>query len=268
MELTIEKLIYGGDGLGRLPADEHGAGKAVFVPFVLPAEKVEASVIEEKRGFARARLNDILLPSSARVDPLCPYFKSCGGCQYQHTDYQNQLNIKLAILKENLRRIAKVEVGEIQVHPSPPWNYRNRTRLKVRSSPDFAVGYFKFNSHELLPVKECPISSPLINRAITALWKMQSANGVEEVEFFANAEDTQLLVEAYGSSEAEEFKRKLKELLPETLGVATLPAQMRPNPGPPRIRPTGPTGGDTQPSLSIDYSTGYGAYRVSAGAFF
>ena len=272
MQLTIEKLIYGGDGLARLPADEHGAGKAVFVPFVLAGETVEAVLVEQKKGFARGRLEGVRVPSSARVDPLCPYFKSCGGCQYQHTNYQNQLNIKLAILKENLRRIAKVELEEIQVHPSPPWNYRNRTRLKVRSSPDFAAGYFKFNSHELLPVKECPISSPLINRAIAALWEMRHANGVEEIEFFANAEDTQLLVEVYGSRDAEEFRQELQACLPEVLGIARFPpsGQRVLNPGANNRKPASSrsTEEDIRPPLSIAYSTRDAPYRVSAGSFF
>ena len=110
-------------------------------------------------------------PRNAYSAP-CPHFGRCGGCHYQHTTYQHQLEIKKEILLENLRRIAKLELQcEIEIHPSPPWNYRNRSRLQVRTSPAFAAGYFKFASHELLPVEECPISSPLINRGIAALWK-------------------------------------------------------------------------------------------------
>ena len=179
MRLDIEKLIYGGEGLARLPADEHGPGKAVFVPFVLPGETVEAALREEKPGFARARLEGIITASPRRIDPRCPYFQRCGGCHYQHTDYEHQLEIKAAILKENLRRIAKLELDtELHIHPSPPWNYRNRSRFKVQTVPEFAIGYYKFNSHELLPVEECPISSPLINRALAAVWQMGRAGKV------------------------------------------------------------------------------------------
>jgi 23S rRNA (uracil1939-C5)-methyltransferase len=110
LHLTIEKLIYGGDGLARLPADEHGRGKAVFVPFVLPGEEVDATLVEEKPGFARARVERILQPSPQRMDALCPYFQRCGGCHYQHAGYEHQLEIKAEILKENLRRIAKIEL--------------------------------------------------------------------------------------------------------------------------------------------------------------
>src|SRR5271167_282195 len=173
MQLTIEKLVYGGDGLARLPADEHGPGKAVFVPFVLEGEQIEASLLEQKRSFARGHAETILQASSKRVEPHCPYFQRCGGCHYQHASYEHQLEVKAAILKENLRRIAKLELEtRITIHPSPPWNYRNRTRLKVQAVPEFALGYYKFGSHELLPVEECPVSSPLINRAISSFWQM------------------------------------------------------------------------------------------------
>ena len=158
--LTIEKLIYGGDGLARLPADSpaapdtdeaRGRGKAVFVPFVLAEEKIEASLTEQKPGFARAKADSILEPSPHRIPPPCPHFTRCGGCHYQHTTYEHQLEIKKEILRESLRRMAKLELPfDIEVHPSPPWNYRNRSRLQVQVSPAFAAGYFKMASHDLL----------------------------------------------------------------------------------------------------------------------
>ncbi len=173
---------------------------------MLPGETVEAVLREEKPGFARARLDEILTASPRRIDPRCSYFQRCGGCHYQHTNYEHQLEIKTAILKENLRRIAKLELDtELNIHSSPPWNYRNRARFKVQIAPDFAIGYYKFNSHELLPVEECPISSPLINRAMTAMWQLGRAGkvppGIQEIEFFANSDDTQLLSEVYCSPE-------------------------------------------------------------------
>jgi len=82
------------------------------------------------------------------VQPGCPYFGSCGGCHYQHTAYEHQLEIKTEVLKETLRRTAKLELPvEIEVHPSPPWNYRNRSRLQVQTTPAFKAGYFKLGSH-------------------------------------------------------------------------------------------------------------------------
>src|SRR5215831_7533701 len=191
MRLNIEKLIYGGDGLARLPADESGPGKSVFVPFVLPGEQVEAQVVEDKRSFARAHLVSVIEPSPLRIQPDCPYFQRCGGCHYQHTSYENQLLIKAEILREALRRTAKLELPcELQIHPSPPWNYRNRSRLKIQTAPEFALGYYRFRSHHFLPIEECPISSPLINRAIAEICafgrKAQIPIQLREIELFAN----------------------------------------------------------------------------------
>ena len=141
MQLKIEKLIYGGEGLARLPADEQGPGKTVFVPFVLEGEEVEAKLIEQKPGFARASLEHVEIASPDRVQPGCAYFQRCGGCHYQHTSYEHQLKIKAEILRETLRRTAKVELPcELQVHPSPEWGYRNRTRLKVQSRAGVRAG--------------------------------------------------------------------------------------------------------------------------------
>ncbi len=268
MRLEIEKLIYGGEGLARLPADERGPGKAVFVPFVLPGESVEAGLREEKPGFARARLDKVLTASARRIAPRCPYFQRCGGCHYQHTDYEHQLEIKAAILKENLRRIARLELGtELTLHPSPPWNYRNRARFKVQTAPEFALGYYKFNSHELLAVEECPISSPLINRALAAAWQLGRAGkvqpGIQEIEFFADSADTHLLAEVYCSPEAEkeQFAADLKTALDEISGVAFFAARGPKAEGQGDPRPLGGSG-------HLIYATKLAAYRVSAGAFF
>lgn len=269
MQLTIEKLIYGGDGLTRRPADENGRGKAMFVPFVLPGEKVEATISEEKPGFARAHADAIIQPSPLRIQPGCPHFSRCGGCHYQHTSYEHQLEIKQEILRETLRRTAKIELPvQIQVHPSPPWNYRNRSRLQVQSSSSFAVGYFKAGSHELLPVEECPISSPLINRGISHLWQSGRSGkvpaGLREVEFFANAGDSQMLIEISCSreshrAEVRDWMEDLRASLPELVGAIA-------------VRESGPQKTAEEwlavGSNSLEYRTERANYRVSAGSFF
>jgi len=273
LQFTIEKLVYGGDGLARLPADEHGPGKAVFVPFVLEGEIVEASLLEQKRGFARGRAEAILQTSPQRVEPHCPYFRRCGGCHYQHTRYEHQLEIKAAILKETLRRIAKLELEtKITIHPSPPWNYRNRTRLRVRTAPEFALGYYKFNSHELLPVEKCPVSSPLINRAIAAFWQMGQEHAlpdeIREIEFFANADDTQLLIEAFCESQVrgtpvEEWADAARGILPEITGVVVYKTESS---GAARLAQ--PRQVAVSGARAIYYRTDAASYHVSAGAFF
>jgi 23S rRNA (uracil1939-C5)-methyltransferase len=266
--LKIEKLIYGGDGLARLPADGDGRGKAVFIPFVLTGEKIEAALIESKSGFARARASAILEPSPHRVSPACPYFGRCGGCHYQHASYEHQLEIKKEILRENLRRIAKIELQEeIQTHPSPPWNYRNRSRLQIRTKPDFALGYFRFASHDVLPVEQCPISSPLINRGIAALWQSgraeKGADGVREAEFFANADDSRLLLELLCAPEAKRsavriWAEELCAAMPEIVGIVAFRERQK------NVRELMVTVGASE----LTYHTRHAAYRVSAGAFF
>ena len=209
MLLTIEKLVYGGDGLARMPPlPEAGPGrseergKAVFIPFVLEGEQVEATLLEQKSGFARAHAERIVAASPLRSEPGCPYYYRCGGCHYQHTGYEHQLAIKAAILKENLQRLAKVDwQHEVAVHASPPWGYRNRTRMQVSTGTEFALAYYRHDTHDLLPVEQCPISSPLINRAIAALWELGRASrlsaALREVEFFADADDSSLLLMFY-----------------------------------------------------------------------
>ncbi|MGH9513886.1 MAG: class I SAM-dependent RNA methyltransferase [Terriglobales bacterium] len=274
MQLTIEKLIYGGDGLARLPADDHGRGKAVFIPFILEGEKVEASLVEQKKGFARGRADLIMQPSAHRVAPPCQYFKRCGGCNYQHSDYSHQLEIKAAILRENLRRIAKLELDvELQTHPSPPWGYRNRSRFSVQFEPHFALCYHKLNSHQLLPVEQCPISSPLINRALERTLHLGRAGdlppGIREIEFFADADDAALIVEAYCSadvqmSDANIWMQALQHRMTEILGVAVFKTgESNSSQGPGKIEQFASTG-----ETNLTYGTQRASYRVSAGAFF
>jgi 23S rRNA (uracil1939-C5)-methyltransferase len=271
VQLKIEKLVYGGDGLARLPPDEHGRGKSVFVPFTLRGEEVEAELVEQKPGFARARTERILEASPDRIEPGCPYFARCGGCHYQHASYASQLKAKSAILIETLKRTAKLDLPcELQVHASPEWNYRNRTRLKVQAAPEFALGYYRFRSHDLLPVEKCPISSPLINRAIAAMWesgrKGQVAESVREVEFFADHADGRLLAEIYVSptTSPDDAKRAAEELRPTLPNSAGVVAFQQPMPNqmnePRKLANSGVT--------ELEYQAKFMAYRVSAGAFF
>ena len=276
--LTIDKLIYGGNGLARQPADEKGPGKAVFLPFVLEGERVEAEITEQKPGFARARAEKVLESSPHRVQPGCPYFGQCGGCHYQHADYEHQLQIKSAILRETLRRVGKIELAqEIHVHASPPWNYRNRTRLRVRARP-FVLGYNRLRWSELLAVEQCPIGSPLINRAISALWELGRADKVNadvtEIEFFANADDTNLLAELTvqetgwrrgRKSDLPQFVLALRAAVPEIAGAAVF------HPAGQGALEREDIPAELQEAFGTDhllYSTSAANYQVSAGSFF
>jgi 23S rRNA (uracil1939-C5)-methyltransferase len=280
LQLEIEKLIYGGDGLARMPADDQGRGKTVFAPFVLPGEQVEVSVIESRSGFARAKLDKVVTASSDRIEPDCPYFGNCGGCHYQHMSYEVQLRQKAGILRETLRRTAKLELEqEIQLHPSPPWNYRNRTRMHVRHTPEFALGYYRYNSHDMLPVEACPISSPLINQAIAAVWTLGREGAVPEIvhglQFFANHDDTQLLVDAYvwpgeDPAKLQPLAAALHSAVPGQVGVVVFPATSVEDESRERALRTA-NHPETAPAIGaagLMYHAVGQQYRVSGGSFF
>jgi 23S rRNA (uracil1939-C5)-methyltransferase len=271
--LSIEKLIYGGDGLARTPAGPDGRIMAVFVPFVLPGEQVEAEIQQGKTSFARGTVTQLIQASPDRIAAACPYFQQCGGCHYQHIPYERQLEFKAQILRETLQRIAKIELKvEIRLHPSPPWNYRNRTRLQVRTSPEFAVGYYRFGSHEFLPVRECPISSPLINRAIariSELGGLECPAAIEELELFADAGDEQSLAWAFCRDDTDRkdllrWAEALRRELPEIIGLSFFSSRRRADDDDaPELKSMAQSGAST-----LTCRTAHGAYQVSAGAFF
>ena len=290
MQLTIEKLVYGGDGLARVAAaGDERRGKAVFVPYVMPGETVQASVVEERKGFARASLVEVLAPSPARVAPRCPYFGACGGCHYQHVNYATQLEAKRQILQETVLRGAKISLPPIQLHSGPEYGYRNRTRMKFVFEPNFALGYYRHGSHELEPVRQCPISSPLINQAIAVIWELadeaRKYPGLREVQFFVNHDDSEMLVELFveqmrgeqtrGPEQLKKFARMLREHLPRIAGVVIYSVMgVTANAGElddsleAAPRPIRAASAYVEGASSLSYEVGGEAYRVSAGSFF
>ncbi len=271
--LSIEKLIYGGDGLARTPAGADGRSMAVFVPFVLPGERVEAEIRQEKPGFARGAVAQLIEASPDRIEACCPYFRQCGGCHYQHIPYDLQLKFKAGILRETLQRIGKIELkSEIRLHASPPWNYRNRTRLQVQNAEEFALGYFRFGSHELLPVRECPISSPLLNHVMARLVELSGLNcppAVEEIELFADAADERLLAWAFCRREADQrdllrWAEALARELPEINGVSFFSSRRQVE----EDEMSDPKVLAQSGAKAIRYRTRDHDYQVSASAFF
>jgi len=160
MEVRIEKLVYGGDGLA------HHDGHTVFVPLVLPGELVRIESSTRKKKFIRGRLEHVVEPSPERVPAPCPHFGRCGGCQYQHMPYEAQKRFKAEILRETLGRIGRIQwTGAIETQASPPFGYRNRAQWKLRtnqagSAASAAIGYFEMGSTRLCAVTECSILSP------------------------------------------------------------------------------------------------------------
>ena len=222
MKLIIEKAIYGGNGLARVPE-----GKAVFVPGTLPGEHVEAAITDDRRGFATAQLQAILEPSAERVVPGCEYVPRCGGCQYQHAGSAYQLQMKLDILKETLTRAHVLPPPEIGSVAGEPWGYRNRLRLHAKHK---AIGYRRRGSHDLLPVTHCPIAAPLLEQAIAAV--SGAGDLADQVEFFTNGD--RLLVSLWPERsqrvherDLEVFAERLQAKIPTLAGVGVFSPQSR-----------------------------------------
>jgi 23S rRNA (uracil1939-C5)-methyltransferase len=271
IDLTIEKLIYGGEGLA------HHEGATVFVPFVLPGEIAGVTPVEQKKKFMRARLEKILTPSPSRITAKCPHFGACGGCDYQHISYKPQLEFKKEILRETLRRIGRIAwLGEITTHASPPWAYRNRAQWKVRpldsqaeaesvKEPEqdakLGIGYFKANTTALCAVETCEIVSPLLLKTLLALRASLSAGelprGLREIEAFVNASDSQLLLTATFSgfpSRAAEHAQTFRRIVPEITSL------LFHDPSRDRMELYGPG--------YIEYEVAGTAYRVGHFSFF
>jgi tRNA/tmRNA/rRNA uracil-C5-methylase (TrmA/RlmC/RlmD family) len=170
VELTLESIAFGGKGIAR------DNGKTVFVPFTIDGETASARIIREKKQFAEAELLNILERSPHRTDPPCPYFGRCGGCAYQHIDYEHQLAIKHRQVAEVLRRIGKIQDVFVQpIVASPiPYGYRNRITVHAQ---DGVVGYFRRDSHQLIDVEQCPIANDEVNRELKRLRAIQPRDG-------------------------------------------------------------------------------------------
>lgn len=158
-EVTLSTWAYGGDAMGRLPD-----GRAVFVPYTLPGERVRIRLTEVKPHYARGELLTIIEPSPDRVPPRCKHYGVCGGCHYQHVHYAAQLAAKTAIVRDQLERIGKLY--GVQVYPTVPspraWNYRNHVQFHVDNQG--RLGFQKRNSDQTVPIEECHLPEPVINQ--------------------------------------------------------------------------------------------------------
>jgi 23S rRNA (uracil1939-C5)-methyltransferase len=162
VDLKIEDIAFGGKGVAR------EQGKAVFVPYTVDGELVSAEIIREKKQFAEGDLIEVKRSSPDRVAPECPYFGRCGGCAYQHIDYQHQLAIKWRQVRDALQRIGKLkDVPMRPIIPSPR-QYAYRNRITVHAM-DGVIGFFRRDSHRLIDIERCPISRDEVNHALTGL---------------------------------------------------------------------------------------------------
>ena len=162
VDLKVKDIAFGGKGVAR------EQGKAVFVPYTIEGETVSAEIAREKRQFAEADLVEVKQSSPNRVAPQCPYFGRCGGCAYQHIDYEHQLAIKWRQLRDALQRIGKLKDVPMRPIVPSPRQYAYRNRITVHAL-DGVIGFFRRDSHRLIDIERCPISREEVNRALAEL---------------------------------------------------------------------------------------------------
>ncbi len=270
MQLRMDKAIYGGSALGRVPAEEPElAGKAVFVPMALPGELVDATILSNRRGYITARLDSILERSAQRIQPGCDYYERCGGCHYQHADYAAQLEMKRSILAETLARAHVNAPAQMRTLAADPWRYRNRIRLHVAQQPAPVLCYRQAASHRDLPVDHCPVAAPALQEAIPAITSALQAHPrlartLAEVELFTSHDESSLLVSLFGTEPVDapllrSFADALLPAVPKLKGVRAAAIE---------DRGAAPGQTATWGEAAIDYSVGEHSYRVSSGAFF
>ena len=193
IELQIQKIAFGGEGIGFIN------GKTCFVEGVLPGEKVLVKVLQDKKNFLRAKLLKVLTPSSYRLDPPCSYVKHCGGCQYQHISYEEELRIKETQAKEILNRVAGIP--ENLVRPirgsNRDYEYRNSVTLHIskpkgrKNKP--VVGFIARDNKSVVPIKNCLIADQRFLPVFGAGLKLKENRGKitlklsEKGEIFSDA---------------------------------------------------------------------------------
>ncbi|HEU4597876.1 MAG TPA: class I SAM-dependent RNA methyltransferase [Pyrinomonadaceae bacterium] len=186
LEVTVERILPGGVGLA------HAAGQTILVALSAPGDRARVRVERVSGGTAFASVTQVLQPSPARVEPPCPYFGRCGGCDFQQLSYEAQLAAKVEIIRDSLRRVARVEPpGEIAIEPSPDvWRYRSRARWQYDPLRQH-LGYYERGSHRVCDVVECPVALPPVQERLSALRARMSADELPEEfrEFEAVAGD-------------------------------------------------------------------------------
>ncbi|GAC1663739.1 MAG: 23S rRNA (uracil(1939)-C(5))-methyltransferase RlmD [Candidatus Acidiferrum sp.] len=254
--LSIEKLVYGGDGLG------HFAGNTVFVPYVLPGEEVRAEQKSRKKSMVWANLLQVNTPAKGRVKAPCPHYQKCGGCHYQHIDAVEQVRLKKDILRETLGRIGGVQwTGDISEHTAEPYGYRNRAQWAVRSGMPRALGYFSPESSIIVPIDQCLLLSPQLAKTFGQLQEMARSgflpDGILEIEAFADVSDTKIALnvafDKYPKPPAE-IASLLRETMPQVDSLLLLDQKKN------RFELTGPG--------FLEHQAGGFSFQVSHLSFF
>jgi 23S rRNA (uracil1939-C5)-methyltransferase len=205
IEVEIERIVPGGAGLA------HAAGHTLFVTLAAPGDRVRVEVERVRGKVAFASVVEIITPSPVRVEPPCPYFGRCGGCDFQQLTYEAQLQSKVEIIRDCLRRIAHIEPpAEIPITPSPAvWHYRSRARWQHDPVRQF-LGYYELASHRVCDVTECPVVLPEVQTKLSHLRATLAAEGAfdetEEFQAVAGDDGVSLLPPLDAADSGERFR--------------------------------------------------------------
>ena len=194
LEVVIERILPGGMGLA------HAEGKTVFVSLTAPGDRVRVRVEREQGNVLFASIEEILVPSPLRIEPPCPYFGRCGGCDFQQLRYEAQLAAKAEIIRDCLHRIARLEkVPEIVVTPSPhDWRYRMRATWQIDEEQQ-AIGYYERGSRRVCDVADCAVLQPELQA------KLEAVRATEWFEFSPGLKHLDVVAGENGISFAPEF---------------------------------------------------------------
>ena len=182
----IEKIVNGGFGLIR---SEDGI---VLINYSIPGEKVKYRIKERAKGVIWGELTEIIEPDPKRVKPECIYFGKCGGCIFSHLEYEDQLKIKRGILKDDLKRIGKLDINCDRILRSPEYMYRSRARFKGLSNGK--IGFVKKGTNEVMEINSCMIISPEINQFLNKWNSMDNMPFFHQIDLFFNNTNNLLYV--------------------------------------------------------------------------
>ena len=176
LNVTIERLLPGGVGLA------HADGLTLFVSLAAPGDEVRVKIDRVQAKVAFASIHEIIKPSPVRVDPPCPYFGRCGGCDFQQLTYKSQLQAKVDIIQDCFQRIAKVpEPVDIRIHSSPEWQYRARALWQTDVDRKW-LGYYVRGSREVCDVEYCAVLVPELQQTLESLrTTIETATSVRDI---------------------------------------------------------------------------------------
>lgn len=179
-EVEIERLLPGGVGLA------HAEGLTLFVSLAAPGDVLRVKIDRVQGTVGFASIVEILKPSAVRVEPPCPYFGRCGGCDFQQLTYEAQLQAKVEMIRDCLHRIAKLEPpGEIHITPSrSEWHYRARATWQV-DSPQRLLGYYERGSNRVCDVEYCAVLTPQMEETFERIHKEVAAKDQRQLKHIA-----------------------------------------------------------------------------------